>query len=119
LIAWLATWLWQGLTLTLLVTLALRVGRVNAASRYMLWWATLAGVLVLAWTGRGHISAHETAPFAADDVPMGSAAAIYPIDACVDRGRRVDRSDVDVSRQDCRRAGRAVASQVAHPRLPQ
>jgi beta-lactamase regulating signal transducer with metallopeptidase domain len=42
---WFAGWLWQGLALTLLTALVLHTSRaVNAATRYALWWLTLAAV---------------------------------------------------------------------------
>lgn len=42
---WFAGWLWQGVALTLLTALILHTSRaVNAATRYALWWLTLAAV---------------------------------------------------------------------------
>ena len=46
--ATLVAWLWQGMALTLGVALLLRAIRpLSAATRYILWWATLAAVLAL------------------------------------------------------------------------
>lgn len=43
----LVTWLWQGCLLTAVVACLLRGTAVNAATRYLVWWATLAAVLTL------------------------------------------------------------------------
>jgi len=44
----LVAWLWQGVALTMGVAVVLRVARqLNAATRHLIWWGTLAGVLVL------------------------------------------------------------------------
>ena len=49
---WLLTWVCQGSALALLVTFVFRVSRtINASTRYLLWWVTLAAVLVLPWAG--------------------------------------------------------------------
>ena len=43
--AWWLTWLWQGIALTFAVSAALRLlPRLNAASRYCIWWCTLGAV---------------------------------------------------------------------------
>jgi beta-lactamase regulating signal transducer with metallopeptidase domain len=48
---WLLTWLWQGIALTLLVAIGLRLySRIGASVRYAVWWAALAGVVALGWT---------------------------------------------------------------------
>ena len=43
----LVTWLWQGCLLTAVVACLLRGTAVNAATRYLVWWGTLAAVLTL------------------------------------------------------------------------
>jgi beta-lactamase regulating signal transducer with metallopeptidase domain len=46
---WLLTWLWQGLALAFGVSAALRLfPRVNASTRHVIWWCTLAA---LVWLG--------------------------------------------------------------------
>ena len=48
--AWLLTWLWQGSALAAGVAVALRcVPRWNAATRHLIWCATLAAVAWLGW----------------------------------------------------------------------
>jgi beta-lactamase regulating signal transducer with metallopeptidase domain len=49
---WLLTWLWQGTALVLGVSVCLRVcSRIGASVRHTVWWAAMAGVVALAWTG--------------------------------------------------------------------
>jgi beta-lactamase regulating signal transducer with metallopeptidase domain len=49
---WFLTWVWHGVALALLVSGALRAcRRVRASARYLVWWAALAGVVALGWTG--------------------------------------------------------------------
>jgi beta-lactamase regulating signal transducer with metallopeptidase domain len=59
--AWLLTWLWQGLALTLAVSVAFRmVPRLNAATRYGIWWLTVAALGSLGlWgvSGAAHVPA--------------------------------------------------------------
>ena len=44
------TWLWQGIALTLAMSAALRLlPRLNAATRYWMWWCTLGAVGALGW----------------------------------------------------------------------
>ena len=51
---WLLTWLWQGTLLTLLVTVALRaLPGPSAATKCLVWWATLAALLILPWNWSG------------------------------------------------------------------
>ena len=46
----LVEWLWQGLVLVVIASLALRVsGKVDAASRYAIWWVVVVSVLALPW----------------------------------------------------------------------
>ena len=40
-------WIVEGFALTSLVWLGLRLTRVNAATRYVIWWTTLAAVVAL------------------------------------------------------------------------
>jgi beta-lactamase regulating signal transducer with metallopeptidase domain len=48
--AWLLTWVWQGLALTLAVSVAFRMWpRLNAATRHWVWWLTLAALGSLGW----------------------------------------------------------------------
>ena len=48
-IVWVLTWLWQGCLVTAAAAVVLRVTtRINAATRFLAWWVTLAAVLVLA-----------------------------------------------------------------------
>ena len=49
-IAWLVTWLWQGLALVASVSLVLRLGRrLDAGTRYVCWCAGLVMLLWLGW----------------------------------------------------------------------
>lgn len=48
-LAWLITWTWQATALTVVSTGILSLAtRTNASTRYLAWWITLVGVLVLA-----------------------------------------------------------------------
>jgi beta-lactamase regulating signal transducer with metallopeptidase domain len=61
---WLVTWLWQGLALTVGVRLAFRLmPRLNGATRYWLWWATLGALGALGASGALGVSmAHSSLP---------------------------------------------------------
>lgn len=51
--AWLLSWLWQGMAIALVVAALLCVARrLNAATRYAIWWAALVAVVALpaTWT---------------------------------------------------------------------
>jgi beta-lactamase regulating signal transducer with metallopeptidase domain len=48
--AWLLTWLWQGVALTLSVGLLLKTLRLNASTRHLTWWAALAANAWLGYT---------------------------------------------------------------------
>ena len=56
--AWLFTWLWQGVAVALVVSLLLRAAqRLNASTRHVIWWTTLVVVLALpALGGRGAVA---------------------------------------------------------------
>ena len=56
--AWLLTWLWQGVAVALVVSLLLRAARkLNASTRHVIWWTTLVVVLALpAIGGRGAVA---------------------------------------------------------------
>jgi len=45
---WLLSWLWEGIALTTAVAMLLKVSRLNAATRHVIWWGVLAAV---AWLG--------------------------------------------------------------------
>jgi hypothetical protein len=46
--AWLLTWLWQGVAIALVVSLLLRTARrLNASTQHVIWWTTLVVVLAL------------------------------------------------------------------------
>jgi len=48
--AWLLTWLWQGVALVGALWLVLRfLPRVNAATRYLLWWGAFAALIALGY----------------------------------------------------------------------
>ena len=59
---WFLTWIWQGVALALVVSFALdRQPAFSAATRYVIWWATLSGVLVMPWLpGLGDAGASTT-----------------------------------------------------------
>jgi beta-lactamase regulating signal transducer with metallopeptidase domain len=83
--AWYLTWLWQGTALTLLTAAAVRiVPRLNAATRYWIWWGALAGVAWLGLrngAGPGPAEASSAAPLvvvpAAPDVWVAVALGIW------------------------------------------
>ena len=60
--AWWLTWLWQGIALTLAVSAAFQLmPRVNAATRYWIWWCTLGAVGAIGGMGAiGATGAHPT-----------------------------------------------------------
>ena len=75
--AWLLTWVWQGLALTLGVAIALRcVRRPNAATRYLVWLASLAALAWLGWTGSPHGNATPVLVQIADPIYIPSAPDI-------------------------------------------
>ena len=44
--AWFASWLWEGVVIVLLVSAMLRgLRRVDAATRYAIWWGTLLAII--------------------------------------------------------------------------
>ena len=67
-------WLWQGLLLAAVVDLLLRaMPRLNAATRHVAWWATLAGIVVL---GVMNATGGSTAALPAAAAPQADATAI-------------------------------------------
>ena len=48
--AWMLTWLWQGVALTLTVALVLKAKRLNASTRHVIWWSALVAVIWLGCT---------------------------------------------------------------------
>ncbi len=65
---WLLTWLWQGLALAILTAAAFRVlPRINAATRYAIWWAVFFSLIWLGWA-----SSPNTARAAAANLPAGA-----------------------------------------------
>ncbi|MCM3878808.1 MAG: M56 family metallopeptidase [Vicinamibacterales bacterium] len=70
---WLIAWLWQGTALVLGISAALRLlPRVNAATRYLIWWGAVG---VLAWLG------WSSSPHAAPLAPVLAGATAGPIAA--------------------------------------
>ena len=72
----LLTWLWQGSVLAGLASLALRGSRAGSAStRYLVWWATLAAIVVLplagSWVAIPAISG-------ADTIARPETAVVFP-----------------------------------------
>jgi beta-lactamase regulating signal transducer with metallopeptidase domain len=83
--AWYLSWLWQGTALTLLMLGAGRIApRLNAATRYWIWWGALAGVV---WLGvrnvfaRGVVAPSRAEPLvvvpSAPDVWVAIALGIW------------------------------------------
>jgi beta-lactamase regulating signal transducer with metallopeptidase domain len=47
---WLLTWLWQGLALTVGISIVFRsLPRLDAATRYLIWWGALVALVWLGW----------------------------------------------------------------------
>jgi len=65
--AWLLTWLWQGVALVIGLSVILNfLPRVNAATRYVIWWVALGVVVWLGWQS----SPHAAIPIAFANVPL-------------------------------------------------
>jgi beta-lactamase regulating signal transducer with metallopeptidase domain len=76
---WFLTWLWHGVALALVVAGGLRLcRRVSASARYVVWWAALAGVLALGWTGAPATSAVPAAAVRSAGAPAGGFALTLP-----------------------------------------
>ena len=76
--AWLLTWVWQGLALAFGVAIALRcVRRPNAATRYLVWFGSLAALAWLGWTGSPHGSMTPVQAQIADPIYIPSAPDIF------------------------------------------
>ena len=73
------TWLWQGSALALSVAIALRVRPVRAAAtRYLLWWAVLAAILMLPWAGMLPLLLAPTTGVLGVQSPGGATASSAP-----------------------------------------
>jgi beta-lactamase regulating signal transducer with metallopeptidase domain len=70
----LVEWLWQGLVLVVIASLALRVSaKLDAASRYAIWWVVVFSVLALPW-----IPSIEPATPGLAAGPLASGSAAVP-----------------------------------------
>jgi len=97
-IAWLLTWLWQGLALVALISLGVGLGRrIDARARYAIWWAGLGALLWLGWASASSVgvrpatsvvassashvpvSSGVTAPFLIPDIPVAIILALVGI----------------------------------------
>jgi beta-lactamase regulating signal transducer with metallopeptidase domain len=67
------TWLWQGTMLAVGVWGVLRLLRPNAATRFVIWWAALLGVLLLLALPLGRHSVAPAGPAAAPSAEVGVA----------------------------------------------
>ena len=77
--AWFLGWLWQGLALTAGVAVVLRLARpLGAATRYAIWWVTLAAVVLLPFAGA---LARQGGAVAVSPAPYGPAAVAGPTEA--------------------------------------
>ena len=66
----LLTWLWQGVALAVVLSIALHLlPRVNAATRYMLWWGAFAALIALGWQALPVAHANDL-PGIQCDLPM-------------------------------------------------
>src|SRR6185295_11574739 len=76
---WLLTWLWQGLALTTLVALVMRLESraINAPTRHVIWWSTLAGVMWLGWISSPYWGLPPVPVRGAD--PIGPSFASEPL----------------------------------------
>jgi beta-lactamase regulating signal transducer with metallopeptidase domain len=55
--AWLLTWLWQGIAVAAGVSIAFRLlPRVNAATRYAIWWTALVALVWVGWPSNDNLS---------------------------------------------------------------
>ena len=76
--AWLLTWLWQGVALAVSLSIALRLlPRVNAATRYVLWWGAFGALIFLGWQSWPHVAIAGSVGSAANAV-ASSAPALAP-----------------------------------------
>ena len=69
---WLLTWLWEGVALTLAVACVSKAGRINAATRHLIWWSALGAII---WLG------YMSSPFSGlppIDLPVGSNGTVAP-----------------------------------------
>jgi beta-lactamase regulating signal transducer with metallopeptidase domain len=65
--AWLLSWLWQGMAVVVAVSAGFRlVPRINAATRYLIWWGAL---IALAWLGL------SSSPHATSFIPAVASSA--------------------------------------------
>jgi beta-lactamase regulating signal transducer with metallopeptidase domain len=77
-VAWFASWLWEGVVIVLLVSAMLRgLRRVDAATRYAIWWGTLLAIICWPAVTLARLLAHTlfAAPLPAAQISSTSAAA--------------------------------------------
>jgi beta-lactamase regulating signal transducer with metallopeptidase domain len=79
-IAWLLTWLWQGLALVALISMGVGLGRrIDAKARYAIWWAGLGALLWLGWASVSSLGVRPAiivvASPASNEVPMSLGVA--------------------------------------------
>src|SRR5438128_2251828 len=73
--AWLLTWMWQGVTLAVCLSVVLHLApRINAATRYVLWWGAFVALVPLGWLEFGERVALAAAD-ASSRVPSSQLAA--------------------------------------------
>jgi beta-lactamase regulating signal transducer with metallopeptidase domain len=75
--AWLLTWFWQGVALAVSLSLALHLlPRVNAATRYVLWWGAFAALIFLGWQS---LPSFVAAPFTSAAAAGASSRSLVTI----------------------------------------
>jgi beta-lactamase regulating signal transducer with metallopeptidase domain len=68
--AWLLSWLWQGMAVAVAVSVGFRLlPRINAATRYLIWWGAL---VALAWLGL------SSSPHATSLIPAVASSVAIP-----------------------------------------
>jgi beta-lactamase regulating signal transducer with metallopeptidase domain len=69
-VAWFASWLWEGVVIVLLVSAMLRgLRRVDAATRYAIWWGTLLAIICWPAVTLARFVAHALLTVPVPDVP--------------------------------------------------
>jgi beta-lactamase regulating signal transducer with metallopeptidase domain len=75
---WLVAWLWQGMALALGISAAFKLlPRVNASTRYVIWWCAFAVLVWLGWSTSPYTGGSTIV--AAD--PVGSPPALLEVEA--------------------------------------
>jgi beta-lactamase regulating signal transducer with metallopeptidase domain len=78
--SWMLAWLWQGLLLTIAVSVGFHLfRRINASTRYVIWWSTFAALLWLGWSLWPHIVTNSAMPAAVAVERGPRASAVFEV----------------------------------------